>query len=62
MLFRSSGPAPITMGEKRADDQISFADVGADEVRKILLKTEINSLTPLEAMNLLFELQRKARG
>ena len=60
--LESSGPAPIATGEKRADDQISFADVGADEVRKILLKTEINSLTPLEAMNLLLELQRKARG
>jgi DNA mismatch repair protein MutS len=60
--LESSGPAPIATGEKRTDDQISFADVGADEVRKILLKTEINSLTPLEAMNLLFELQRKARG
>ena len=36
--------------------------VGADEVRDILLRTDVNTLTPLEAMNLLFELQKKARA
>ena len=45
-----------------ADDQISFADLGADEVRQTLLGTDLNTLTPLEAMNLLFELQKKARA
>ena len=44
------------------DDQISFADIGADEVRETLLAADLNTLTPIEAMNLLFELQRKARG
>jgi DNA mismatch repair protein MutS len=43
-------------------DQISLADVGTDEVRKILERTDINSLTPLEAINLLSELQKKARA
>ena len=60
--LESSGAAPIAPGAKHEDDQISFADVGADEVREILRKTDINTLTPIEAMNLLFELQRKARG
>ena len=47
----------------RADDgQISLSDVGSDEVRRILRDTDLNTLTPLEAMNLLFELQKKARG
>mgnify|MGYP002521037247 FL=1 len=45
-----------------AGGQISFADVGADEVRETLRTTDLNTLTPIEAMNLLFELQRKARG
>jgi hypothetical protein len=36
--------------------------VGADQVRKMLLSTDLNSLTPIEAMNLLYELQRKARS
>ncbi len=59
--LESSGIGPA-ISVKEADDQISFADVGTDEVRRILESTDINSLTPLEAMNLLSELQRKARG
>ncbi len=42
------------------DDQISFSDIQADEIRDMLRKTDLNTLTPLEAMNLLFTLQRKA--
>ncbi len=45
-----------------AEEQISLQDVGADEVSRILRQTDLNSLTPLEAMNLLFELQKKARA
>ncbi len=44
------------------DDQLTLADLGADEVRETLRTTDLNTLTPIEAMNLLFELQRKARG
>ena len=44
------------------DDQISLVDAGTDEVGRILRGTDINSLTPLEALNLLSELQQKARG
>ena len=43
-------------------EQISLADAGTDEVGRILRSTDINSLTPLEALNLLSELQQKARG
>ncbi len=49
-------------GKKSADGQISLGELGGDEVREILAKTDLNTLTPIEAMNLLFELQRKARG
>ena len=49
--------------EKNDDSgQISLADAGTDEVGRILRSTDINSLTPLEALNLLSELQQKARG
>ena len=41
---------------------ITFADTAADEIKNELKKLDINTLTPIEAMNLLFELQRKARG
>ena len=55
-----SPPPPAAAGP--ADDQLSFADVAAEELKAALLATDLNTLTPLEAMNLLFELQRKARG
>ena len=44
------------------DEQISLSDIGSDEVRRILCDTDLNTLTPIEAMNLLFELQKKARA
>ncbi|MGX8693081.1 MAG: DNA mismatch repair protein MutS [Clostridia bacterium] len=56
-----AGAAPQTKA-LRPDDQISLSDVGSDEVRKALLKTDINSLSPIEALNLLYELQQKAKG
>ena len=43
-------------------DQISLSDMGADEVRDTLLKTDVNTLTPIEALSMLSELQKKARG
>ena len=56
-----SGAAPRTEAA-RPDDQLSLSDVGTDEVRHTLMKTDINSLSPIEALNLLYELQQKARG
>ena len=35
-------------------------DISADEIRETLRKTDLNTLTPLEALNLLYTLQRKA--
>ena len=59
----AGGTAALGGGVKKAEDgQISLADVGGDEVRDILCATDLNTITPIEAMNLLFELQRKARG
>lgn len=43
------------------DDQISFSDVGADEIRQTLMAIDVNDLTPIEAINLLDELKRKAQ-
>ena len=53
-----AAPATAPAGE----EQISLSDIGADEVRDILRGTDLNTLTPIEAMNLLFELQKKARA
>ena len=45
-----------------APAQISLEQAGSDEVGRILRSTDLNSLTPIEALNLLNELQKKARG
>ncbi len=58
----ASGAVPNLGPTKANDDQISLADVGTDEVKRILCETDLNTITPIEAMNLLFELQKKARG
>ena len=52
---------PQAPGPER-EEQISFSDIGTDQVRQRLLDTDLNTITPIEAMNLLFELQKKARG
>ena len=36
--------------------------MGSDEVREKLCSIDLNTVTPIEAMNLLYELQKKARG
>ncbi len=58
-LSENGAPAPALSAP---DDQLSLADVGTDEVGRILRQTDLNTLTPIEAMTLLFELQKKARG
>ncbi len=52
-------PRPVPDLEE--DDQLSLADLAADELRRTLRDLDLNTLTPIEAMNLLYELQRKAR-
>ena len=60
--LEKSGADAVPRATAAADDQISLAELGADQIRKTLLSTDLNSLTPIEAMNLLCELQRKARS
>ena len=50
-------------GAKSGNVASSLAvEVFTDEVRRTLMQTDLNSLTPIEAMNLLFELKRKVEG
>ncbi len=53
-------PRPALSFEE--EDQISLADMAAEELRRTLRDLDLNTLTPIEAMNLLFELQKKARS
>ena len=59
--LESAGPvSPVVSAP--ADDQLSLADLAADELRETLLAADLNTLTPIEALNLLYSLQKKARG
>ena len=53
--------AGAALGVERAapSDQISLTDVGADEVRRRLQTLDVDSMTPLEAMTVLYELKKK---
>ena len=60
--LEADGISALPRADAADDGQISFADVGTDEIRQMLESADLNTLTPIEAMNLLFELQKKARG
>ena len=51
---RQGEPAP----QAQPDDQISMLDLGAGEVRRRLEAITVETLTPIEAMNLLYELKQ----
>ena len=58
--------APVrTSGRKKAepppDAQVSLADMGAAELRDKLRALNVETMTPIEAMNVLHELAKKAR-
>ena len=58
-LEAQGGPVHTPAPAARADDQISLTDMGAQEVAEKLRHVDVNTLTPIEAMNLLFELKKR---
>ena len=56
----TAAPAEHAGADTDPLSQLSFGDISADEIRETLRKTDLNTLTPLEALNLLYTLQRKA--
>jgi DNA mismatch repair protein MutS len=52
-------PASGTAKPSPDDSQMSLMDLGLGEIGETLKKTDLNTLTPLEALNLLFELKKK---
>ena len=61
-LEKDSGSVRTSAPDLDDEPQISFTDMGESEIGRILRNTDLNTLTPLEAINLLFELKRKAEG
>jgi len=55
-----SGGAELSVSEARGNDQISLMDISSDEIRRKLLAAQLDSMTPIEAMTLLYELKKKA--
>ena len=57
-----AGPAAPGAAEPAAPDrdggQVSLMDMGAAQAAERLRRTDVNTLTPIEAMNLLFELKQ----
>ena len=52
-------PAPAPAAPAADSGQVSFLDMGASEVADRLRQVDIDTLTPIEAMNLLYELKKK---
>ncbi|HIY16975.1 MAG TPA: DNA mismatch repair protein MutS, partial [Candidatus Intestinimonas stercorigallinarum] len=48
-------PAPV---QAPADGQVSFLDMGAGQAAARLRQTDIDTLTPIEALNLVYELKK----
>ena len=55
----ASAPAAQTAPET---DQVTLMDVGGSEIARELSALDLNTLTPIEALNTLYQLQKKANG
>ena len=51
-------PTPAAPARAAADDQVSLLDMGAAKVADRLRQVDVNVLTPIEAMNLVYELKQ----
>ena len=58
-LEEQGGAAPQARPAGETDDQISLGDMAGAEVLNILRQTAVETLTPIEAMNLLYQLKQK---
>ena len=62
-LESGNGTEPVGRGlAAAADDQISLMDLGSQTVLKKLRLTDVNVLSPIEALNLLAELKQDMNG
>lgn len=54
-----SGASKVCRTDSSPEEQISFSDFGSAEIVRRLRETDLDTLTPIEAMNLLYELKKK---
>jgi DNA mismatch repair protein MutS len=55
---RAAGGVRSAKAGEPESANLSFADAAADEIKEALRKTDINTLTPIEALNLIYEWKR----
>lgn len=60
-LETEPGYSALKQESRHDEEQISFVDVAGNEVAEILKATDINTITPIEAMNLLYELKKRVQ-
>ena len=53
-------PATVPVPQKQEDDQVSLLDLSANRVCDALKTVQVETLTPIEAMNQLYKLQENA--
>ncbi len=59
ILSSLSADAPIVTGKKKQEsDNVSFMDIASDEIRDKLASLDLNTLTPYEALTMLYELKK----
>ncbi|MCQ2451892.1 MAG: DNA mismatch repair protein MutS [Oscillospiraceae bacterium] len=52
-------PIPPKRSGEVQENQLSFLDMGGNELAEILRSTDLNTLTPIEALNLLYTMKKK---
>ncbi|MEG2745117.1 MAG: DNA mismatch repair protein MutS [Oscillospiraceae bacterium] len=60
--LESGAAAPAPKKQAAAETQISFSNVAADEITARLQSLTLDTLTPIEAMNLLYEFKKKVEA
>jgi DNA mismatch repair protein MutS len=58
---RSAQTAPAPPPQESAPVNYTFEDQSAEHIKETLRKLDLNTLTPIEAMNVLFSLQRELK-
>ncbi len=59
MVTGAGDSAPRKNPEKPPESQFSLEDMGLAQIAETLRNTDINTITPIEAMNMLFEFKKK---
>ena len=63
--LESGSAAPVSDEKRRPQDdaagQLSLTQISGSEVLETLRSTDLNTITPIEAMNLLYSLKKKVQ-